>query len=962
MNKPTISLDKNNRPLRQLILLAVFAVLMAGTFFLLRAVHMPDGTTAQQGVYTIGCAVLLAGGIVGTIFLRGYDRRVQLPLWACPLIAAALSLFVQYMLYAWLGVWPLGEESVMLVDMHHQYGPLLSELRNMFLEGDSFVYSFNVGLGVNFLPTFAYYLASPLNLLLVLFPERLLTEGILVITLLKNAAAAAAFAACVQYLYRRRDAMTVASGVLYASMMYMLAYAWNIMWLDVVALLPLVVLCMERMLRTGRWMAYTLTLALALFANYYIGFMLCIFLVLYMIVWLCRQPRPWRQNMLGCWRFGYGSLLGGGLSAALLVPTALALGRTSAAGDGLPKFNSNFPLFDLMGQFFYGSEPTIRSGNLPNLYCGVVVLLLLPLYFCQKKIPLRRRLSYGALLSVLLVSCTINQWDLLWHGLHSPNDLPYRFSFLVCFVVLLLVAHAFTYLRDVKPAHIFCSLGGSALYLILWERFADEESAPQPLLLYVNLLLLAIYAGVLLLGTRRRKAGMPRQAMAMLLLTVICGELVIGGTGSIDTLNKNEYFTNHVNYVDNDATAADAAAVERAQEWAEKDGEIFCRMERLPRFTCMDTALHHYAGITTFASSNPYRTSLFMGRQGYAFNGVNSYLYNSFLPAPDSLLGIRYLVLKSRITGHAQLELIDQLTVQGETRYIYRNRQALPVAFAADYDVLQYRSTDNAPFKNQTSLYQGLLGDNRMLYTTLKMETDGSGASINGSGFYKPMTRDTATYTTTVDVQGQYFAFVECRAASSLRVETRTVGGDQQNSWDVTVHEPYVIDMGTMEPGQKVNVTVTAEGGVSGNIYVVRLNSAVFNNSVEALSAGGMQITHKTATSLTGTVTASKDGVLFTSIPYDEGWTVEIDGQVVETVPIDPTEEKDDGALLAARIKAGQHTVKLTFTAKGQTLGLLISLASLLCLALAFACWQRNRWLPKFNALLGKKPTATPRA
>lgn len=940
MKTPLRLQDKTRRVLGQYALPALFMVLMVGIFFLLRALHLPEGTTAQRGVYTIGCSMLLAAGITGFVFLRQYDRRVQLPLWACPLAAAGLSLFVMCMLYAWIGVWPLGEKSVMLVDMHHQYGPLLSELRYMLLHGENFTYSFHVGLGVNFLPAFAYYLASPLNLLLVLFPQRLLTEGILVITLLKNAASAAAFTACIQYLYRRRDGMMVAAGVLYASMMYMLAYSWNIMWLDVVALLPLVVLCMERMLRTGKWLAYTLTLALALFANYYIGFMLCIFLVLYMLVWLARRPRTLRQCALGCWRFGYGSLLGGGLTAALLVPTALALGRTSAAGSSLPSFDSNFPVFDLLSQFFYGCEPTVRSGNLPNLYCGVVVVLLVPLYFCQKKIPLRRRLSYGALAAVMLLSCTITPWDLLWHGLHAPNDLPYRFSFLTCFAVLLLAAHAMVYLRDVKPKHLCASLAASALYLVIWERFGGEDKAPAPWLVYVNLLLLAIYALVLALGAARRHGvTMPRQAVAVLLLTVICAELIIGGTGSIDTLNENEYYTNHSNYVDNAATAADAAAIKRAQELAEEDGEVFCRMERLPRFTCMDTALHHYAGITTFASSNPYQTARFMGRLGYAFNGVNSYLYNSFVPAPDALFGIRYVVLKNNIANHTQLELVDSLTVQGETRYIYRNRAALPIGFAADAEIMQYRSTDYAPFRNQEQVYSGLLGYDAKLYTALDVETDGSGASISGSSFYKPASRQVTTYSATVDKKGQYFAFVECRAADSLRVETYK-DDSQQNSWSVTTHEPYVIDMGTLVPDQEITVTVEAEGGVSGNISLVRLNTAAFDEAVTALSAGGLQITEQSATRLAGTVEAAEDGVLFFSIPYDRGWTVEIDGQAVETLAVDANEDGTDGALLAARMTAGHHDVTLRFSAKGQTLGLFVSLASILLVA-ALALWPR---------------------
>ena len=106
--------------------------------------------------------------------------------WFFPVISGLLGMFCMTLAYAYLGVWPLGESSVLTVDMHHQYAPLLAQLRDMIINGGSPFYTFEVGLGASFIPLFGYYLASPFNLLLVLFPKSMLNEGILVITLLKN--------------------------------------------------------------------------------------------------------------------------------------------------------------------------------------------------------------------------------------------------------------------------------------------------------------------------------------------------------------------------------------------------------------------------------------------------------------------------------------------------------------------------------------------------------------------------------------------------------------------------------------------------------------------------------------------------------------------------------------------------------------------------------------------------------
>ncbi len=935
--------NTSRRIIRVCALTMAFLMLGLVVFLWLRHSYLTDfeGTqdnTLQMALYTVGGSALIAA--LGVLCARAcfpWGETRPRSVWACPLAAAGLGFALMALAYVHLGVWPVGDKSILMVDMHHQYAPLMSELRHMFIEGADFTYSFHVGLGANFIPCFAYYLASPLNLLLIFFSEAHLAEAILVITLLKNALAAAAFAACAQYIYRKRNAAVVTVSVLYSLMLYMLAYSWNIMWLDVVALLPVVVMCFERMLRERKWLGYVLTLALALFSNYYIGFMLCVFLVLYFIVWQLREERTLGERAMATGLFAGGSLLGGGLVMALLLPTAIALGRTSAAGDAFPDFKATFEMFDVFGRLFYGATPTIRSGNLPNLYCGVVTVLLVPIYATQQAVPLRRRITYCLLLGVLLVSCTINQWDIVWHGLHTPNDLPYRFSFLACFVMLLMAARVLTQLSQITPKQILGSLTASAAYLILWEKFGGDD-APNAELLYINLFLLVVYAIVLVIGATRR---LPVRAGRLLLLAVVALELIFGVPQTLDTMDGNEYFTLQHNYVDNDKTAATAVAVERAQAIAEQAGDKFARIEYLPRSTCMDTALHHYKGVTTFASSNSYDTTLFMGDLGYAINGVNSYLYHSFVAPADSLLGLKYIILDFRISGHNQLKLVDSLAVGEEERYIYENTCALPVGYYADNAIRDYAGTDYAPFDNQELLYSSILGEDADIYFPLDLDPDDEDSSIYGSSFVKSGTVSSGIFSGAVQERGQYFAFVDCRAAESIGVATYKAEGEQQNHWNVTTYEPYIIDLGTLSPDQRVEVSITAENSVSGNIHVVRLDTAALDTAIAAVKAHGLTVTDSTSTSLSGTVSAPAAGALFLSIPYDRGWTATVDGKPAATFPVDKDTEGEDGAMLAVEIPAGEHTVALRYRAPGQVLGIVVSLACALMIALLWFVERR---------------------
>ena len=69
------------------------------------------------------------------------------------------------------GYSPFGKYSMLYSDMYHQYFPFFKAFRKALLSGDNLLFNWSVGLGVDSLGIYSYYLASPLNLLSVLVPE-----------------------------------------------------------------------------------------------------------------------------------------------------------------------------------------------------------------------------------------------------------------------------------------------------------------------------------------------------------------------------------------------------------------------------------------------------------------------------------------------------------------------------------------------------------------------------------------------------------------------------------------------------------------------------------------------------------------------------------------------------------------------------------------------------------------------
>ena len=907
------------RPVR-LGLTVVAFVVVAALVYRIAEGQQALTTEAQRMLYPLLSGFLIGGLTALWLYHQtasDSDVKPEPKPWFYPVLGGALTLALAALAFMFIGMWPVGNLTLMMSDMRGQYAPMLAQLRDMLLHGGSPLYSFEIGTGTSFIPLFSYYLASPLNLLLVLFPQAYLAEGILLITLIKIVLAGAFMTLCLQYIFDRRCCATVAVGVMYALMQYVIGYSWDIMWLDCVMFLPLCVMGFEHMMRTGKYLLYVLSLAYALYSNYYIGFMICIFLVLYYAAFLLREKRAGRRQALGFARFAVGSLLGGGLAMFLLVPVLLSLVSTSAASESLPAFGTNFPLFNLLGRSLLLTTPTVRTGTLPNIYCGVLAVLALPIFATMRSVPLRRRLAYLGLFGVMALSMVLNRLDLFWHGLHEPNDLPYRFAFLYAFALLLIAFEVLYRIREIRPAQLGGALLGIAVYLIVEEKFGTEGYSVASL--YLSFGMIAVYAAVMLAAANRRITLRSAYLLTVLFVSV---EMLINASGAFKLLHDTEGFSNHSAYLDNDVTEAITESINRLEEIgdAEMGGEFY-RLEFLPRRTMVDTALFDYRGITVFASSGSYDMTRFMGSMGYNVNGMNRQRYRSFVPTCDSLLGIRYVAMTTDVTGHPQLEKLETVQVGSSKYHLYRNPYALPVGFMAKTGVKDWAYSYYNPMLSQNSLFEALTGNAGDVMRCQPVSADSDSVEISDGTAFQIRDAQTATFRSTVEERGQIYVFVDCQAAKSIYVHS----GDSR--WEVTPIRPFIIDVGTLDAGSEITVDVTTGGNCKGNVLVARLDEDAFVRDIASLAANGMTVTSFDDSSITGTVHAGEAGVLCTTVQYDDGWTVEVDGIEVETFAV-------GDALLAFDLQPGDHEIYLHFFPKGFTAGITMSAVSLVALVL----------------------------
>ena len=124
--------------------------------------------------------------------------------------------------------------------------------------------------------------------------------------------------------------------------------------------------------------------------------------------------------------------------------------------------------------------------------------------------------------------------------------------------------------------------------------------------------------------------------------------------------------------------------------------------------------------------------------------------------------------------------------------------------------------------------------------------------------------------------------------------------------------------------------------------YAYAFDDKAWSDAYDILNAQSLKVTEWKDTKIKGTITAEDAGLLFTSIPYDPGWSIYLDGKEIEPGKI------CDDALIGVSITPGKHTVEFSYIPQGFIPGIIISIISILLLVFIakredFILWYDNR-------------------
>ena len=866
------------------------------------------------------------------------------------------------------GYKPFGKYSMLYSDMYHQYYPFFAAYRRALLSGDSLLYSWNVGVGMDYLGLISYYLASPLNLLSVLVPEKWLLSFFSLLMPIKLGLAGLFFSLLLKKLYGNNDLPIALFGSLYALCAWALGYQWNIMWLDTFALLPLVILGEIRLLQDRKFILYTLTLFLSVFSNYYIGFFTCIFVALVFFCYEICRPQGLRRFFADLGLMAVFSAIAIGMTAILTLPALAALQTTQSSVNNFPtgfrlniaSSNTFLGLLDAMRQVagnMGGSlEPSFKEG-LPNLYCGVGSILLGFLYLMAPDIKLRDKLCAVFLLLFFNVSFIVRQLDYIWHGFHFTNMIPYRFSFLYSFVLLYMAYRAWLLRRKFDSLQIMTALFLTAAVLCCSGDLTATRTAEAfglrldlPVYLIYNASFLLLYTGALLLGLRKKRVPADAEPEAIVEARTyrsrarLFSRWAVLITASVEIaailISFAVWFpgTNVSDYPrGTDKTASMIRYMHEREE-----NTLFYRAETTHSQTLNDGALNNYNGISTFTSSANVRTTEFMKALGYgAKNTYNRYCFEESSPVANLFLDLKYML--DRAGRDRSSSFFREVHHYGNVTLL-ENTAYLPLGFLAEDSLgdLDFSGSGDR-FLFQNRLFSAASGVPGSVWT----EVGGENIAIQGNGA-----------TVTVGSSDGYCTYSDCEAGSDV---TYTFTADREgfaciyldlpkrNDFTVSVNDvelyrevislPQMLAVQDVVPGDAIQVRVLCDAGEKSSMTVTAaiLDREVFQQGYERLSSSVLGLTEFRNTFVEGIVDCNREGLLYTSIPQNGNWHAYVDGEEAPIILI-------GDCMIGVELTEGIHTVTFRYRNAAFSLGWKITAVCAVILFILVQIVYRPDW------------------
>lgn len=825
-----------------------------------------------------------------------------------------LSLFFIY------GMYPFGSLSLSWCDMDQQVIPFLMDFKDILSgKADLFLNLQNAG-GMSFWGVFLFFISSPFSFLVALVSKSELYHLVNVLVLLKlMVCALTAGVFFRRQLPKLPVLQIVAFSVMYAFCGYAMLYYQNHVWLDIMYLFPVLLIGLSRLIHQGRIGLYIFALSATLTVNFYLSYMVFLFLILafgvYLLFFAQRSVRG-RSTLL----LGAATVLAVLLTAGVWLPSLLQYLNSARTGS-------------LLASLWSGGLLTRWDTTLPVLFCSGAVLAGFLLYF-QPLPGGRSRLSRFVFWMFVLtaIPVLIDPINKMWHT-GSYQAFPVRYGYITVLFGILLYAIQLAEENEAnglpKPRefHLSALLAGAAgtfaVFLLAYELIGHCYGtltvytralwgSPDGLRLFFAFFAVSglAYYGIALLF-RFHRFG--RTACSVFLCLVVLIECVF---------NATVYLV---------SPAHDTAGSEQVTDLGDRieDKELYRVKMGRKYFDVNLMGGIGYPSLGHYTSLTGKEFLFFMKKMGYSsyWMEVNSSGGTEF---SDAILCNRYHIVK---TG--EMKDTDTPVYRNAEYSILRSRNTVPFGFVFDCpDIASIQSLpDTTREEIQQYLFRTLFHTEKPLFSTYE-PTKLTNVTYHEEDRWAVSLLDPAqmgTISYEIPVKGTQTLYFDCFDQLSNRL-TEHINGTFRIYVDGLLQEknyPSQKSNGILNLGTYTDCTVLVQVVVSKDFYaksfgVFGLNPEVLKQAVA--SAETAQLRQEKNQIVGSAYAKNENDYLFLPVNYGYGgYSVLINGRKTDVARV-------FDSMMAVKLEKGENRISVAYVPPGVQAGTWICAAGILAL------------------------------
>ncbi len=864
------------------------------------------------------------------------------------MISFVLGATAMYVMLSYAQMLTTGKYIILAGDSLQIYAANMRMLIDNIINGENPWFSFSMSMGLNTALSLAFQMMSPFNILYLIFYDKDFNVITAAVIVLKTGLAAAMFQIFASKVLKAKGIHSILFSVFYGMCAFSVIYGvFNFMWLDGVYALPVVALAVYKAVKEGKFSLLTFSYAYIFIVQFYQGYMIGIFSLMYFVLLLVLFKKEERVMKPVKYVLHYLlSLVSAVLiSAVIWVPLALFLLHYHPTDSTVFEV-MNTDLLGVGNHLFWGAFQNLYDS--PFIYCGIPALLLFPFFFLNKEIDKRERIIAGVLVAFFFAACIFLPLYKLMHAFDAPDMWGFRFSFILSFLICAVSCRESQYI----PTIGFKRLGAYVLFLFgLFFLEQQLEKATYGTFVYntgrnlaVNLGLTALW--ILLVFLYEKKEQWRTTLVALMIFAGMAECITNGSVRLSDSFFRESFMKEDYYYAWYEDMELSTGAIDSVGD------SDFYRTIILSDMGKNSDSFWGYNGVSDFGTAENQNLREFLDSMG-VYTTIRRTFATGYTPSLEMLLSVK---IRGKIYTGMKMAGYDAQPVISENKY------RLPVGFMVDEKALSEVEMTNNAFVNQNRVFAALTGEESVdLYKPVeedKITYEENGLILTGENknlFLRSGVEDGNMVIRVKDVDDSvYMQIVSNEPKDLIQGVYVSLVENMNEEEDNSAWIPAAYKLWRTNNDHYIQLYTSGNFDImfeTAGIHIYRSDEKVLGEIFEDLNRESLQVEEWEDGYVKGTIqTSGERKVLFTSIPYVEGWDVKVDGIRVPVVPV-----LNDTFVGVVIPKEGVHEIELRYRCPGQWAGVFCMLAGIVLFAVLIYTEYKKK--SKGNAVVNDNVT-----